>query len=259
MRGKIFGEGPGMRRLAGKVVIITGASRGIGAAAAEAMAAEGARLLLLARDTARLSAVAERTGAEAMACDVADFAQVAAAVARAVATFGRLDVMVNNAGVIAPIGPLASSDPAAWGRAADINYKGVYNGIRAAVPALLAGGGGSVISVSSGAAHNPLEGWSHYCSAKAAAFMLTRCAHLELKGRGIRAMSLSPGTVATDMQREIRASGINPVSQIDFAVHIPPERVAQALVWLTTDEAADLAGTEVSLRDPDIQARAGLV
>lgn len=247
-----------MGALDGKAIVITGASRGIGAAAAEAMAAAGARLLLLARDGEKVAAVAARTGGEAFACDVADHAQVAAAVARAVQAFGRIDVLVNNAGVIAPIGPLATSDPGAWSGAADINFKGVYNGMRAVLPVMLGRGGGTIISVSSGAAHNPLEGWSHYCSAKAAAFMLTRCAHLELKGRGIRAMSLSPGTVATDMQREIRASGINPVSQIDFSTHIAPEQVARALVWLATEAAADLAGQEVSLRDPEIRERMGM-
>ena len=88
--------------------------------------------------------------------------------------------------------------------------------------------------------------------------MLTRCAHLENRGRGIRVFSLSPGTVATDMQRKIRASGINPVSQMDFASHAPPEDPARALVWLLTEEAPPFAGEEVSLRDPEIRARIGL-
>ena len=109
-----------MDRLAGKTVVITGASRGIGAAAAEAMAAEGASLMLLARasgavDGARRAAAGrEGARAEAMACDVADFAQVRAAVDRARADFGRIDALINNAGVIEPIGPLAAADPAAW-------------------------------------------------------------------------------------------------------------------------------------------------
>jgi NAD(P)-dependent dehydrogenase (short-subunit alcohol dehydrogenase family) len=88
--------------------------------------------------------------------------------------------------------------------------------------------------------------------------MLTRCAYLENRGAGIRVMSLSPGTVATDMQRRIKASGINPVSRMDFSEHIPPDVPARALTWLATDDAADLAGQEVSLRDPEIRARIGL-
>lgn len=248
-----------MVQLSGKVVIITGASRGIGAATAEAMAAAGARLMLLARDGSALAALTGRLDeARALVCDVADFAQVQAAVEATRAAFGRVDVIVNNAGVIEPIGPLATSDPAAWSHAADINFKGVYNGMRTVLPVMLAQGGGTILTVGSGAAHNPLEGWSHYCAAKAAAFMLTRCVHLEAKGRGIRAISLSPGTIATDMQRRIRASGINPVSRMEFESHAPAEHPARALVWLASDAAAEFAGEEVSLRDPAFRARIGL-
>jgi len=251
-----------MGLLSGKTVIITGASRGIGAAAAAAMAEAGAGLMLLARSRDELDAVANgvRRDApvEAMACDIADYAQVAVAVERTRTAFGSIDVLVNNAGVIEPIAPLAKSDPVEWARAADINFKGVYNGMRAVLPLMQSQGAGTIITLGSGAAHNPLEGWSQYCSAKAAAFMLTRCVHLECKGRGIRAISLSPGTVATDMQHKIRASGINPVSQMDFSAHAPAEAPARALVWLATDDAAEFAGQEVSLRDPSIRARIGL-
>ncbi len=193
-----------------------------------------------------------------MECDISDYSVLSDAVARAKSRFGAVDIMVNNAAVIDPIGPLATSDPYAWARGADISFKGMYFGIRAVLPEMRARGSGVILNIGSGAAHNPLEGWSQYCASKAGAHMLMRCAHLENKGRGIRIISLSPGTVATDMQRAIRASGINPVSQMDFADHAPPEHPARALVWLATDAAADLAGTEVSLRDPAIRARIGL-
>jgi NAD(P)-dependent dehydrogenase (short-subunit alcohol dehydrogenase family) len=252
-----------MGLLSGKSVVLTGASRGIGAAAAEALASAGAAVLLLAlsgEGIAALSARLRRDGArvEAMTCDVAEYSQVAAAVTRATEVFGAIDALINNAGVIEPIGPLASADPGAWSRAADINFKGVFNGMRAVLPQMRAQGSGVIVNLGSGAAHNPLEGWSHYCAAKAATHMLTRCAHLENRGRGVRIFSLSPGTVATDMQRAVKASGINPVSQMDFASHAPPEAPARALVWLCTDDAAPFAGQEVSLRDPDIRARVGL-
>jgi NADP-dependent 3-hydroxy acid dehydrogenase YdfG len=252
-----------MGRLSGKSVVLTGASRGIGAAAAEALAAEGAAVLLLARSAGGIAELASRLGrdggkVEAMTCDVAEFSQVAAGVARATEAFGRVDALINNAGVIEPIGPLTSADPRAWAHAVDINFKGVFNGMRAVLPQMRAQGRGVIVNLGSGAAHNPLEGWSHYCAAKAATHMLTRCAHLENRGRGVRVFSLSPGTVATDMQRAVKASGINPVSQMDFASHAPPSDPAQALVWLLTEDAAEFAGREVSLRDPDIRARVGL-
>jgi 3-oxoacyl-[acyl-carrier protein] reductase len=252
-----------MDLLSGKSVVITGASRGIGAAAAAAMAAEGASLLLLARSGDGITSLATRlrkegAKAEAMTCDVASWSQVEAAITHARDLFGRIDVLVNNAGVIAPIGPLAAADPKAWAQAADINFKGVFHGLRAVLPHMRAQGAGVIVNLGSGAAHNPLEGWRHYCAAKAATAMLTRCAHLENRGRGIRVYSLSPGTVATDMQRTIKASGINPVSQMDFSAHAPAEHPARALVWLTTDAAAPFAGEEVSLRDPEMRARIGL-
>ena len=249
--------------LSGKAVMITGASRGIGAAAARAMASAGADVLLLARSQAEVETLAAelRSGdvrAEVRVCDVGDYAGMAAAAERCQAAFGRIDALISNAAVIDPIAPLAATDPAAWGNAIAINVTGVYNGMRAVLPAMITQGAGTIVTVGSGAAHNPLEGWSAYCSSKAAAFMLTRCAHLENKGRGIRVMSLSPGTVATDMQRKIQASGINPVSQIEFSQHIPPEAPAQALVWMCTDAAAEYAGEEISLRDAEMRARIGL-
>ncbi|RMH49266.1 MAG: SDR family oxidoreductase, partial [Alphaproteobacteria bacterium] len=190
-----------------------------------------------------------------LACDVADHEAVAALVARTLREFGRLDILVNNAAVIEPIGRMAETDPAAWGRLIDINVKGVYHGLRAAIPAMA--GGGVVVNLSSGAATRPLEGWSAYCASKAAVLMLTRAADLEY-GPRIRVVGLSPGTVATEMQVKIRASGINPVSRLDPSAHIPPEWAGRAVAWLCSDAAADLHGEDVSLRDPAIRARIGL-
>lgn len=243
----------------GKVAMITGAGRGIGAATARAMAAAGASLVLFARRREGIEALAEEIGERAIwvTGDVADYTAVEAAVARGQAAFGRIDVLVSNAAVIDPIGPIQKTDPRAWADTIAINLTGVYNGLRAVLPGMIAAGGGTVISVGSGAAQNPLEGWSAYCSSKAGVLMLARCVHHELRGR-IRVFSLSPGTIATDMQRRIRASGINPVSRMDFAAHAPPEHPARALVWLCSPEADDLAGTEVSLRDPAFRARVGL-
>ena len=104
-----------------------------------------------------------------------------------------------------------------------------------------------------------MEGWSQYCSATAAALSLTRCADKEYRDKGIRVVGLSPGTVATDMQVAIRASGINPVSQLDPSVHIPADWVARAVAWLCTEDAAEFAGTDFSLKTDEGRRRAGLV
>ena len=239
-------------RMQGQVVAITGANRGIGAAAARQFAAAGAQVALLVRDPEAVEALAREIGGLALRCDVADGASVAAAVEAVGVEWGRLDVLVNNAGVIDPIARLSEADPVAWGRAIDINLKGVFHGMRAAVPVMRRQGAGTVLTVSSGAAHRPLEGWSAYCAGKAGAAMLTRALHEE-EGHWLRVLSLSPGTVATDMQRAIRASGVNAVSRIDWAEHIPADWPARALVWMCSPAADRWRGQEISLRDAAIR------
>lgn len=245
----------------GKVVVITGASRGIGAAAVRAFAAAGARVAALARNTAQIAELAVELGSDVMAmgCDVADWESVQSAFGAVNARFGRIDVLVNNAGVIDPIARLADADPDAWGKNIDINLKGVFHGMKAVLPQMRAQGAGTIITVSSGAATNPLEGWSAYCAGKAGALMLTRAAHLEEGPHGIRILGLSPGTVATDMQVKIKASGVNPVSQIDFATHIPAEWPARALVWMCGAAADDWLGRDISLRDETVRRAVGLI
>ena len=173
--------------------------------------------------------------------------------------FGSLDVLIGNAGVIEPVSHLAEVDPDAWGHVIDINLKGVFYGMRAAMPVMQAAGGGTIITISSGAAHNALEGWSHYCASKAGAAMLTMCADKEGRAQGLRVMGLSPGTVATQMQREIKASGMNPVAQLDWSDHIPPEWPAKALLWMCSPDADGFIGQEISLRDENIRKRVGLI
>jgi NAD(P)-dependent dehydrogenase (short-subunit alcohol dehydrogenase family) len=241
----------------GRAVLITGASRGIGAATARLFAASGAKVGLAGRPSDALRAVAAETAATLLPCDVADFAQVDAAVQAMVAAHGRLDVLINNAGVIDPIAPLSQADPADWARQIDVNLTGVFNGMRAALPVMLAQGGGTILTVGSGAAYNPLEGWSGYCASKAGAIMLTRAAHLEA-GKTVRVLSLSPGTVATDMQAAIRDSGLNRVSQLDWSVHIPADWPARALLWMCSAESDEFRGAEISLRDESLRARLGL-
>ncbi len=246
--------------IAGKTVVITGASRGIGAAAARAFAEAGANVVLLARDRDALADLAGEIGSVALAvpCDVARFWEVEAAVEAGIEAFGGIDILINNAGMIDPIARLDAVDPDAWGQLIDVNVKGVFHGVRAVLPAMQSRGAGTIINISSGAATNALEGWSAYCSSKAAVLMLTRAVDKEMAEQGIRCLGLSPGTVATQMQRDIKASGINPVSQLDWSDHIPPEWPAKALVWMCGAEADGHLGQDISLRDPEIRAKVGL-
>ena len=252
-----------MASLVGKIVIMTGGSRGIGAAAALAMAREGAALMITSRDgaqSAQIAADITQAGGRAvsMASDVADFASVTALVAQTERLLGKVDELVNNAGVIEPIASVAEADPAVWARNIQINLVGAFHGVRAVLPGMIARGGGTIINISSGAAHRPLEGWSAYCSAKAGLAMFSQAIALETAGQGIRVFGFAPGTVDTDMQVQIRASGMNVISKIPRGELTPVEHPARALVYLCTPAAGDLAGSELSLRDEGLRARVGL-
>lgn len=156
---------------------MTGASRGIGRAIAKALADKGAKLTLMGRSQAPLEALAEELGdaqdVQIITGDVSRYADVERAVRQAIEVYGILDTLINNAGVIDPISRLERSDPQAWAYTLDVNVKGVYNGLRAALPRMIEAHGGTIINMSSGAANSALEGWSHYCAGKAAAKKLT--------------------------------------------------------------------------------------
>ncbi|MEP1932186.1 MAG: SDR family oxidoreductase [Roseibium sp.] len=249
--------------LSGQVALVTGASRGIGEAAAHSLAKYGAKVVLAARssgDINRIASEIKAAGGSAIAvtCDVSSYEDVTKAIQHAIDAFGGIDILVNNAGVIDPISRIDESDPQEWGKAIDINVKGVYHGMRVAIPHMLKKGSGTIVNISSGAASGALEGWSAYCSSKAAALSLTKCGDKEFGEKGLRIVGLSPGTVATKMQVDIKASGINPVSQLDPSVHIPAEWVGETICWLCTDAGDTYRGVDCSLRDEDVRTAVGL-
>jgi NAD(P)-dependent dehydrogenase (short-subunit alcohol dehydrogenase family) len=252
-----------MPDLAGKVAIVTGASRGIGAAAARALAAAGASVMLAARSLKEAEANAQQitsNGGKAVAftCDVSDYGACERLVHETTQRFGPPDILVNNAGVIEPISMVATADPREWARSIEINLIGAYHAIRAVLPGMLERAHGDIINVSSGAAIRPLEGWSAYCTGKAGLAMLTRAIDLEHRTSGIRVFGFQPGTTDTDMQVTIRASGINMISKIPREQLTPVAHPARAIVYLCTQEADDLAGKEFSLRDDEFRRRIDL-
>ena len=251
--------------LTGRAALVTGAARGIGRATAVRLARAGAHVAVTGRSEASLAeAVAEARSVAsgdacmiARACDVTDFEAVHRAVQEAQRVFGRLDILVNNAGVIEPIAGLADGDPHAWALAVQTNLLGPYHGLRAALPVMAAQGGGTVVTISSGAANSALPGWSAYCTTKAAAKKLTECAAKEAP-LGVRVVGLSPGTVSTDMMRTIKASGVGPVAALGWDAHVPPEWVAEAVLHLCGPAGDWHAGTDFSIKTPEGRAEVGL-
>ncbi len=248
-------------RFKGKTVLVTGASRGIGEAIACQAAAEGADVVLTARSETALADVAAKIQAAGgvahiAPADAADPAAIEAVVAAADKRFGRLDVLINNAGTIDPIARVASAEAEAWTHAMAVNLIGPALFIRAALPHLHAGHG-CIVNMSSGAAHRPLEGWSAYCASKAALWMLTQLLHLE-EGYGVDVYAVSPGTVDTEMQVAIRASGVNPVSKLPRSSLAPPSLPAAGCLWLAATRPEDLKGQDVNIRTAEFLERAGI-
>jgi len=252
-----------MNTLSKKVVIVTGASRGIGAAAAIELARAGAKLSISSRNAAACSDTLETIGNEggdafAASCDMSDYQAVEKLVAETIQRYGKIDALINNAGIIDPIGRIEDTNPEDWARNISVNLVGVYNGTRAILPHFYKQNSGTIINISSGAAHSPLEGWSAYCSGKAGVYMMTRATALEAAEKNVRVYGFAPGVVDTDMQGSIRESGINPVSELPRDSLAAASDPAKAIVWLCGEDAADLAGEELTIRDQELRKRIGL-
>jgi NAD(P)-dependent dehydrogenase (short-subunit alcohol dehydrogenase family) len=245
--------------LARHIAIVTGAGRGIGAETARRLAAEGARVAVTARRLADAEAVArDCPGSIAIACDVSDAGSVEEMVERAAQALGRPTVLINNAGVIAPIGRFDTLDPEAFAGSIRTTLVGAAFCARAVLPHFLVGGSGRIVNLSSGAAHNPLEGWSAYCAAKAGLAMLTRSLALEYGGAGVRVFGFAPGLVDTDMQGAIRASGVNRISKLPRVSLAPASEPARAIAFLCTSRSDEYSGAEVDIRDAAFRDAAGL-
>ncbi|WP_084539590.1 SDR family NAD(P)-dependent oxidoreductase [Azorhizobium doebereinerae] len=237
-------------RLAGRICLVTGATSGIGRAAAVRMAQEGAAAVVIAGRRAELgAAVAEavrEAGAESLfvATDVTREEDAAGLVAAALARFGRLDAVFNNAGFQEKRAPLAEQDEATFAQVFDTNVRALFNAMRHQIPALLAAGGGAMVNNTSvSGIRNPNPGLSLYGASKAAAIALTRSAAMEYAPRGVRINAVAPGRVVTDM---MLASGIADMRHVAAGLPLRrmghPEEVAAAVTWLLSDEAGYIVG-----------------
>jgi len=239
-------------RLDGKVALITGAASGIGAVAARLFAGEGARVVVAdVSDDAGRATVEEIEAAGGQAAyvhaDVSNADDARAMVAFAMERFGSLDVLHNNAGVFpAADGSVTDTDEDVWDLVMRINLKGVYLGCRFGIPAMLEGGGGSIVNVASfvalmGAATPQIA----YTSSKGGVLAMTREIAVEFARRGIRANALCPGPIETPLMAELLA---DPDRRQRRLVHIPigrfgrPDEIANAAMFLASDESSFMTG-----------------
>ena len=219
--------------LAGSVVAITGASAGIGRACALAFAARGARLVIGARRVDRLQALGaevQSRGGEvlALSLDVGERGQVAAFVAGAVERYGRLDVLVNNAGY-GVRGTVAATPPEAYERLMRVNYLGTVFGCQAAIPVMIRQGGGVIINVSSIVGHRSLPTGGAYAATKAAQISLTEALRVELRGTGVHACSVHPVGTATEFG-DVQARESGDAAPKPFGPQQSATAVAEAIV-----------------------------
>ncbi len=235
----------------GKVVVITGASSGLGEAAARLLSAEGARVALGARRFDRVQRLANELSARggkavAIATDVTDFEQVRKLVDAAVQAFGRIDVMINNAGLM-PNSPLDRLKIEDWNRMIDVNIKGVLYGIAAALPYMKKQKAGHIINVSSVAGHKVRPGNAVYAATKHAVRVLSEGLRMEVKPYNIRTTVISPGAVATELPSSVTEPDVAEGVRKIYEIAVPAETFARA-VSFAISQPEDVDVNEILFR-----------
>ena len=249
------------------IVIVTGASRGLGAAIVGWLVKAGAGVSLVARSENALIRLADDfklLGGKTLVCtaDISDYDACRRVVAITLERFGRIDSLVNNAGIIQPIAAIADCEPADWQYNIDVNLTGPFNMIRAAISHLRKQKG-RIVNVSSGAANLALENISAYCTGKAALNHLTRV--LAVEETDVTALSVRPGVVDTDMQTVIRQEGAGkmPAEQLAYYQQLkddgqlePPEIPARSIAWLALYAEPQSSGRFLDYDDPHVSGQA---
>lgn len=237
----------------GKVALVVGASRGIGAATAEAFAAAGAAVALAARDQSALDAVAGRIrelggNAITVRTDVTDPASVEAAVAAAVSAFGRLDAAFNNATDGPMPAPLADVDLAGFDLAIRANIHGTFYGMKYQIPAMLAGHGGAIVNMASGAGLQGVANLAGYVAGKAGIIALSKVAALDYADFGVRVNVVAPGAILTHhleaagAEAQRQAAAASPMRRVGTAAE-----VAETVLWLCSESASYITGVTVPI------------
>ena len=244
--------------LEGKVALVTGGGQGIGAGIARCLAREGAKVAILDCVSDPAKALADEImssggTAETWQVDVTDYAALDATVERVEKTWGSIDVLVNNAGVVVPPGPFVDSDPADWDHTIDVDFKGVLHGVKACVPRMRRAGGGAIVNIGSDSARFGEPGIAVYSAAKGAVNSITKSLAKELAPAGIRINVVTPGIIDTPMIDLARSTDAGR-AMIDATVAtIPLKRmgstreVGDVVVFLASEMSSYLTGQSISV------------
>jgi 3-oxoacyl-[acyl-carrier protein] reductase len=254
----------------GQVAWVTGAGRGIGRAVAVALAEQGAAVALVSRTQNEVEQVAQEIrsrGGKAIASllDVSNWDMVNWTAQQTEATLGPIDLLINNAGLLDPLGKVWETDPEQAGRLIDVNLSGAYYCMRAVLPGMVKHNKGAIVNVSSGAATTVAPGWSVYAASKAGLDQLTRSAALDLQGTAVRVYALYPGLVETKMQQSLRAATpdrLPPerrqyfIDQKEAGKVWAPDVPARAMLWLCSSHCDLESGAVINLRSqPELREK----
>ncbi|MEL6496523.1 MAG: SDR family oxidoreductase [Cyanobacteria bacterium J06623_7] len=239
-----------MSELKNKVVIITGASSGLGEATARRLAQKGAKLMLAARREERLKELVEEIGkaggtAKYQITDVTDREQLEALAQATLKAYDRLDVLINNAGLM-PLSPLAANKVAEWEKMVDVNIKGVLYGISAVMPTMLEQESGHIINISSVAGHKVFSGGTVYCATKFAVKAISEGIRLESDGK-IRSTNISPGAVATELTSTISHAETAAMAEQLYGMAIDADAIARAITY-AIEQPGDVDVNEMIIR-----------
>ncbi len=258
--------------LNGQVAVVTGASRGIGKATAIELARRGADVAIVARLVEALEATAqeiEAVGRKALPikADVSDVDQAFAMAEKVRETFGHVEILVNNAGILGPVEYVYKVDPAQWAHTLQVNLVGVFNVTHSILPSMVFQQYGRIVNISSGAAVKPRKGWSAYATSKAGVNQFSRVLAMEVADFNIRVNVIYPGVVATRMQEELRNTPPEhwDAEQAELFQRLykegkllPPEEPAKLIAWLVGPEGSDVNGAILDIRNPSVRAQVGL-
>lgn len=231
-------------RMQDKIVIITGASSGLGRATAELMVAEGARVVMADISQEAGEAAAQAIGADFVRTDVGSPTDVEALVADTVARYGRLDVMCNNAGVHAGA-PLLDTTNEDFDRVVAVNFGGIFYGTRAAGRVMTEQGSGVIVNTASNGGYLPTEGMAVYCGTKAAVVAMSKTCAIELAPKGVRVNTISPGTMLSGMVPDTEGivALLDKLQPIGYAAN--PSQMATGILYLASDDASYVTGHDL--------------
>lgn len=237
-------------RFEGRVALVTGGGAGIGGAVATRLSREGARVIIWDIDEGRMAAIAETLGRQALVrkVDVTDAAAIEQAMAEAISTFGRLDILVNAAGIVGPVGPFWQADEAAFERVMTLNVMGTFLASRAAVPAMIAQRWGRIVNLASVTANEGPKDLAPYAASKAAVVGLTKSMGKDLATSGVLVNAVTPALIATELLNQLTPEYLKAATaRIPLGRPGTLDEVAALVTWLCSEECSFSTGAAFDL------------